>query len=68
MKLLKHFVLARTFLMDLPLISEGHADELKKSDQASGPISIGQLSTLLHVHLQPIYHVVSMVSLRDTLS
>ena len=33
-----------------------------------GLISIGKLNTLLHVHLQPIYHVVFMESHWDTLS
>ena len=40
----------------------------KKTGQASGPISNSQLSALLHVHLYPINHVVSMESHRDTLS
>ena len=40
----------------------------KKKGQANGLISIGQLNTLLHFHLQPIYHVVSMVSHWDILS
>lgn len=39
-----------------------------KSGQADGLISIGKLNVLLHLHTQPIYHVVFMVSLRDTLS
>ncbi len=54
--------------MDLPLISEGHADELKKSDQASGPISIGQLNALPRLHFQPINPVIFRGSHWDTLS
>ncbi len=41
---------------------------LKKSGQANGLISIGQLNTLLCLHTQPINHVVFMESHRDTLS
>lgn len=40
----------------------------KKGGQADGLISIGKLNTLLCLHTQPIYHIVYMVSHRDTLS
>jgi hypothetical protein len=40
----------------------------KKKGQANRLISIGQLNALLHFHLRPIYHVVSMVSDWDILS
>ncbi len=36
--------------MDLVLISKTQADEVKKSDQASGPISISQLNALPRLH------------------
>jgi hypothetical protein len=40
----------------------------KKGGQAGRLISIGKLNALLHLHIQPIYHIVYMVSDRDTLS
>ena len=55
-------------LMDMFPYYREKIDELKKSDQAYGSISIGQLSALLRVHPQPINPVIFRESHRDTLS
>lgn len=49
-------------------VLKGMSLPLKKGGQADGLISIGKLNTLLCLHTQPIYHIVYMVSHRDTLS
>ncbi len=41
---------------------------MKKKDKVNGLISTGKLNALLHLHTQPINHVVFMESHRDILS
>ena len=60
----------RLCILDHTSYAEGnglHPSE-KKGGQADRPISIGKLNPLLDLHTQPIYHIVYMVSDRDTLS